>query len=353
MVADRRDVGEPGGERRPSTTAADPASAPGAAPDRPADGALDFKHAATYGAVGLVLFTLLKAYASANFSLTTAAALLTTAPISVLLGTMVSYSYQIFPLLFMAFAAWTVVIWRSTGWGPLATGTTVCAVIALLVSPPSYLWQQVETVLIVALSLVLCAKLVISTKKTRWVDSRLGENARAQNAKAVSEFSWPRFVGSPSFAVAVLAIAVAIMILRTLTSLWLPVEVLVYRQTGTCEVTVQRVFQDSKNSKNRKWITTAQANGCRKMIGHVLSSDDHWTTVVAASDRGLRRIPTDDIKYRELCHQSDVQPGGASPLLWTITGRDYWSPNTTCSDLANRVEGATLEPEPVPRRSSR
>ena len=141
------------------------------------------------------------------------------------------------------------------------------------------------------------------------------------------------------------------MILRTLTTLWLPVEVLVYRQTGRCEVTVQRVFQDSKNSKKRKWITTAKAKGCRKMIGHVLSSDDHWTTVVVATDRGLRRIPTDDIKYRELCHESDVQPEGAGPLLWVIMDRDYWSPNTSCVDLATRVEGATLEPEPIPDRS--
>jgi hypothetical protein len=41
----------------------------------------DLQHSATYGAVALILFTLLKAYASANFSLTTAAALLSTAPL--------------------------------------------------------------------------------------------------------------------------------------------------------------------------------------------------------------------------------------------------------------------------------
>src|SRR4051794_28234518 len=114
MVADQRHAAGQGGQTPKTVPMTDTTPVARPVPDRPTRETFDLQHAAAYGAVALLLFSLLKAYASANFSLTTAAALLTTAPINVLLGTMVSYSYQVFPLLFIGFGGLAALMWHRT-----------------------------------------------------------------------------------------------------------------------------------------------------------------------------------------------------------------------------------------------
>jgi ABC-type enterochelin transport system permease subunit len=75
---------------------------------------------ASIGAVLLALFTLTKAYAAAKFSLTTASALLTTAPFNVLLGSLTAYSYSVFPLLSLLTLSWAIWLFRREG-GPFVS----------------------------------------------------------------------------------------------------------------------------------------------------------------------------------------------------------------------------------------
>lgn len=87
---------------------------------------MDPELAAPLAVAALIVFTLLKAYAAANFSLTTAGALLTTAPINVFLGTLESYSYDVFPLIGLAALTWALIGFRAHGWDHWRTawGTT-------------------------------------------------------------------------------------------------------------------------------------------------------------------------------------------------------------------------------------
>ncbi|MGR7026257.1 hypothetical protein [Geodermatophilus sp. URMC 62] len=64
----------------------------------------DAAHLSIVGAVLLTGFALVKSYAVGHFSLTTGAALLTTAPLTVLLGSLMSYAYWVLPLAALALA---------------------------------------------------------------------------------------------------------------------------------------------------------------------------------------------------------------------------------------------------------
>ncbi|WP_157441644.1 hypothetical protein [Actinoplanes awajinensis] len=306
---------------------------------RPGGGLPDLQHAATYGAVALIAFTMLKAYAAAYFSLTTAAALLTTAPINVFLGSMVSYSYQLFPLLALALVVYALHQWR-TGGPPfvimLALGVAVVAVGA---SPWPYLWQ--ETLIVAGIMLGLFA---LSTVGDALLMLRKPAPARPRAAGAVRQAAarhWRRLITFrmvlPTFLIMVLAI-----LLQTMTNLWLPVEVVVYEQGPRCAMTI-----GATDFAGRP-VTLLDAPGCRQIVGHVLSDAEPWTTVVTAGDRRLRRIPTAGIRYRELCHLNRVQPSGRRPLLWVIEHRGYASPNLSCKRLSENVKRATLDPGSLP-----
>ncbi len=135
-------------------------------------------HAASIGAVALALFALVKAYAAANFSLTTTSALLTTAPLGVLLGTLASYSYQIFPLLGLAGVAWVASIYRASGWTPICTAVAGFSVLAFLISPWPNLWPP---------ALVFLSVVASHTLARRWVGGRF-----PRYATRWLPTSWPR-----------------------------------------------------------------------------------------------------------------------------------------------------------------
>src|SRR3954452_19661912 len=60
-------------------------------------------------------FAVVKSYAVANFSLTTGSALLAAAPVSVLLGSLMSYAYWAFPLAAVGFVHLSARSWRPSG----------------------------------------------------------------------------------------------------------------------------------------------------------------------------------------------------------------------------------------------
>jgi hypothetical protein len=304
-------------------------------------GSLDLQQMTTIGGIALVLFTLLKAYAAAKFSLTTAAALLTTAPLNVFLGTMVSYSYAIFPLLALGALAWTWHSYRTRGWTALNRIAVFVAVIALLVSPWSYLWPPA-----VALGVLVLARWAMGRFATRLAARRTAEG-RAQQGGTAQRRGTRLPSGNRLVELFFLAAATWV-ILRSLTNLWLPVEVLVYQEGTECTMSVEHVVRTGDN----KQLTVAETDGCRVTVGHVLSVEDTWATVVRADDRGLVKLPADSIRYRELCHLTGVQPESQRPLLWVLYGRSYWSPNTSCGNLVHNLHGAELDRGSLPGQPS-
>lgn len=249
---------------------------------------------ASLGAAAVTIFALMKVYAAAGFSLTTASALLTTAPLNVLLGSLVSFSYDVFPLLALAALAWLVYLVRSHGWGIDCTAVVGLCVLAILLSPWASLWPPAAGM---AATLLLYAVLI---RVFRF---------REGNWRLLSNLIGGFFV-----------VAALKMILTTLPQLWLPVEV----------------------------IAVTADDGPKVVVGHVLTADSEWTSVVRAGDKALMRIPSGVIKNRKLCHLTGAQPAGRRPLLWVILGHRYQSPNRSCarevSDLPGMLEPGSLPP---------
>lgn len=290
---------------------------------------IDAKHLASFGAVGLALFALLKTYAAAEFSLTTAAALITAAPVNVLLDSIVSYSYEFFPLLALAAIAWAWADFRRTrAWGIANWIAVVIALLALIVSP-------VRELLISAAPL---AFLVALSCGGTWLEKRWTRRgalvALVLRALAVTR-KWVALY---------FLLAVAFVIFHTLTDVWLPAEAVVYQQGTDCNVTIGNSVRESDNKR----LTIAEASGCKMVVGHVLNDDGNWISLVRADDRGLMRIQSSSVRYRELCHVSGAQPNGQRPLLWVFEGRQYKSSNTSCTILVGNIYGADLDPGSLP-----
>ena len=271
-----------------------PASGPGHAKSSVA---LLSEHLTYVAALALFLFALAKTYAVANFSLTTAGALLTTAPLAVFLGTVTSYEYFFFPILALACGCVTVLVWRREGFNAVAAGAGAVAVIAVLLSP-------VYDLVLVGGTFLLFFIVHRFALRRRGVD---GPDARPRQGV----LGWPRRAGHAlvsffsslrSTVVVCVAGLVGAGILLTITNPWLPAEVM-------------QVDQGSQSYA---------------VVGFMVNTDSRWTTTMRAEDRGLSRILTDDIAVRRLCHLSGAQPSGQRPLLWVLTRRPYHSPNLSC-----------------------
>lgn len=317
--------------------------------------AVDLQYAATYGAAALSFFALVKVYASAYFSLTTAAALLTTAPLSVFLGATTSYSYEVFPLVALALVLWILREWIEGRWRALTAVALTGAALAALVSPPLYLLRETATVSAIGAALYIAAiplairdgertasASFVFRRKNRPPDFPGFWRSLFADAKLAATTARPIWADTTLLA-ATFSVATLLVILESLTNLWLPIELIVYQQGAKCEVVIGEKVAGSKT------LTTAKANNCKEVTGAVLDDKGTWTSVVAAGDRGLRRINTESIRYRELCHLSKVQPNGARPLLWVLARHDYISRNTSCQVLIENVSGATLDRGSLPQ----
>jgi hypothetical protein len=165
----------------------------------------------TYGSSVLVILFLIKAYGVARYSLTTTAALVTTAPASAALGTLAIFGYLVMPVL-VVIAAWFLLDNRkqyTKVWWPLLAAL---GVIAALLSPLSYLAYIVGAVLfaiIVEMFARYVAKHPDKLPRMRWIEHTRG------------------------LAVIYLAaIAFAAFFVVTIDSPWLPAEVLLVSGSG-------------------------------------------------------------------------------------------------------------------------
>jgi hypothetical protein len=233
----------------------------------------------------------MKTYSVARYSLTTASALLTAAPVAVILGTLTSYEYVLWPLLSLASGAVAVRLWSRERWSVAFLITAGLAVATALLSPPAYLAVGLLLILAVCLLVEGLARVVTSSHHgdpPRWLPSRY-TTVRS------------------SFIVVTLAALV-----YSLPNAWLPAEIVLFHG----------------------------ANGERRaVVGHVVSADAGWVTVLRGGDRGLTRLRAPAVRTRRVCHLGGAQPRSRPPLALVLQGREYASPNLGCRKLL-----ATLEP---------
>jgi hypothetical protein len=274
------------------------------------------------GAVALALFVIIKAYSAANYSLTTASALLTTAPLDVLLGTLTSYDYALLPLLALAAWSWVFFSWRATGWTLLSTAIAAFGSITLLLSPWPDLWHTALFLgVVVVVRLVLgCPKvarlLCVVISPIAAAVPRVLRSASGHKRGALP--SLPRLVES------FFVIAGFWVVFSSLSNLWLPTEV----------------------------IAVQVSPGPQKvLVGSVLAADDRWTTIILADNRRLVRYRSEHVQSREICHLVGVQPRSRGPVIYSLQDKSYSSPNLGCESIVQGMKreslakGMTLELE--------
>jgi hypothetical protein len=259
----------------------------------------------------LIFFLLLKAYAVSRYSLTTTGALITSAPLTVLLGTIASYLYLVLPILAITLIAW---LWRNSRTeqpvSPIyRAGALLVALIAFLLSPiPNRHW-----VTFVSPSYLLIILLLLFSI---WALSRW---PRVQHYESLHRPL--RFIARipPLWYV---AIFIALILVPSLGRPWVPAEVLVLRNTGT--------IGDAHLTDGRLLMT-------QYPVVYVLSEGNGWLTALDAETRLLVRIPEDEVGARMVCHHSSQLPG-SRPILYLLTDQDYDSPNASCSALVEDHE---------------
>jgi len=264
----------------------------------------DAAHLSIVGAVLLTAFALVKSYAVGHFSLTTGAALLTTAPLTVLLGSLMSYAYWILPLAALALLYGAVRARRRSGaWNWEGVAMLGLAALAALLSPIRPL---------VTCSLAFLAFLTVA-RAPRVAAG--GTDPDTQDHRFPWRSRWASLTRSPLLSTPVFfVIAVLWIVVSSLTRPWTPVELV--------------GFQEGSEQ--------------RLVIGNVLSADGEWTTVMRAGDRGLTRIRSEDVVSRRLCHLVGAQAPGQAPLLWELQDRPYESPNRSCRKLADQQSDRQL-----------
>lgn len=268
------------------------------------------------GGALLLLFLLAKAYAVSHYSLTTTGALITSAPLTVLLGTVASYLYLLLPALAVGLPIW---LWRTRGataaggvakeYRALAFGL---ALLAVFLSPvPDDGWQVLARP--AALVLGLAGLLAL----TCWL---------ARSALA-------RRVGLAAIPVSWFVVTwVVLLLVPTLQQPWVPAEVLVLRSPGT--ITTPRLGPDNDLQQTRYPIV------------HVLSDAGGVTSALDADTRFLLRVPSEAVVLRHVCHHESQLPGTRPVWLWLL-GRDYASQNVSCQRLV-REHARRLDPLVAP-----
>jgi hypothetical protein len=248
---------------------------------------VDWETIAKVASALLVLLLLVKVYGVAHYSLTTATALVTAAPLSVLLGTLALYEYAVMAALAAAAVLWAISLFFTEKrelrkWAPLGL---MLGIFAALVTPLFYLrWAGAAFALVLIAWLPLRHRIALSV-----------------------------------IAAYVAAAVAAGFVLVTISSPWLPAEVVMLRQP----------IQASPRLSATSNILTV----------FVISEDNGWETMLIDNDRYLVWLPAADVERRIICHQNNQLGQGQTFYQWII-GQPYSSPNVSCDPLI-----ATLKKE--------
>jgi hypothetical protein len=268
--------------------------------------------ATSLGAVTLSAFLLLKCYAVAHYSLTTAAALVTASPLSVLFGSIMLYMYQFLPLLGLA-ALYTVVqiLIHDPNGKDIIVGTAFAAVAitALALSPPYFIaWVAGPPVLF-----ILVGWRVWDIRRRRRPAGRAStEQGGRIRAFLPVKFLWLKPL---EWVDVYFVLYAAVVVASTLDTMWVPTEV----------------------------VTLDTDSGKQFVVGNVLSDDGRWVTVLRSADHGLSRYPAGEVQARTLCHMNGSQPRHRGPLIDGLLRHHHASPNKLCVTVLGNEQATRSE----------
>lgn len=270
--------------------------------------------------VFVVVFLLLKAYVVARYSLTTAGALVSTAPVTVLVGTVTSYLNTVILLTFVGAAIWLFRRVRSSGHAggmedageheheleAMVFGVFLIAFLFLPV-PASISYFAWPFFRLLGYLLLVAALVYFAWRVIGFLAPRAG-------------FGFLRpILGRRSWFV---ALFVVVVLMPSLRRPWVPSEVLVLRD--------DIAIRDSH-------LVNGRLETSRYPIVYVLSTDEQWTTTLDTETRILLRLPTSSVQHRQVCRYRG-QPPATVPLAAFLFGYRYHSPNTMCDTLVENHE---------------
>lgn len=268
-----------------------------------------------------IMYLFLKAYVVADYSLTTAGALVVAAPFTVLVGTVSSYL-----TLAMLLTAVGATFWlyqhrtaaldseRDTDSKTIEAMVFGLLIVSIMFLPWPFSVEYFQEALLSALLYSSIAGIFI-----------LAVGYLASKVQAGKRTRWLLARGH------LFALFVVILLLPTLDRPWVPAEVLVLRSS----IAIQDSHLNGGDLQTSKYP-----------VVFVLSEGGKWTTVLDVDTRILLRLPTDSVAHRQICRYRD-QPPGSVPIWAFVSGFRYDSPNTMCYRLVNEHE-TRLDPLVVP-----
>lgn len=269
-----------------------------------------------------ILYLLLKAFVVANYSLTTAGALIVAAPLAVLVGTVTAYLNLAFLLIMVATAAWLFRRRAGTPQSPAdpETKNIEAMAVGLLLASTLFLpWpfsiSYFRDGILGALVYILA---IGGLAVALWATSRMARRRMLGSSRSGLDrvATWLAWLFTPRH---IIAASVVFLLLPTLNRPWVPAEVLVLRNAVA--------IQDSH-------LDDGRLRRSRYPVVYVLAQDGEWLTVLDADTRILLRLPIEEVAHRQVCRHRE-QPPGSVPIWSYLTGFRYDSPNTMCHTLVN------------------
>jgi hypothetical protein len=305
---------------------------PGAGDHEPARDADHSAHPRAAAAVGLwdrdsvkaipvllIVLLLLKAYVVSNYSLVTASALVTAAPVAVLVGTVTSFLHIVVLILFLVTSAWLYNYRRdnrarSTRNDPPEDSPQPQREIALVVFA---VWVMCLLFLPVPMSIPIYERKSLVEIAYAVGVCALGVLAYGVSNRVAKRLRRTRVDGG--WFVVLVGVA---LVVPTLKTPWMPSEIWVLDQP-----IAPRDLHD----------LDSQAGGAEQVLNDkpvvfVLSVDGGWAVGLDVDTRLVLEIPAKNVKGRVVCKYAG-QPANTLPLYALLFGDKWETPNRYCENL--------------------
>ena len=258
----------------------------------------------------LVVLLLLKAYVVAGYSLVTASALVTSAPVAVLVGTVTSFLNIVVLVVFAVTSAWLFGRWRNRSKAE-APGVDEHKHLSLLVFA---VWTMCLLFLPVPWSIEIYRRASIIEVVYTLLVIGTGVSLYYFFGYVSNRLKWRR-IEAGWFGVLV---GVALL-LPTLKTPWMPSEIWVLDQPiATRDLHPEPGSERVKLSKYP--------------VVFVLSVNGDWAVGMDVKTRLVLHIPAKDVKARVVCKYADTPPNTLP--LWAFLSRyHYKTPNKYCGNL--------------------
>ena len=286
----------------------------------------------------VVILLLLKAYVIAGYSLVTASALVTAAPVAVLVGTVTSFLHIVVLVLFLITSVWLYRHWRDSkghsnrpgdvadlaDHGSLRRPTAIGALDAKNEEPHKEVTLLVFAVWVMCLIFlpVPMSIPIYKEESLREIGYTIAVCAGGVALYGISNYfakrrKRPR-VESGWF---VVLVGVALVV-PTMKTPWMPSEVWILDQP-----IAPHDLHDlpPKRGDEEKALT-------RYPVVFVLSVDNNWAVGLDVNTRLILEIPAENLKGRVVCKHAD-QPANTLPLYAFLVGDKWETPNKYCGNL--------------------